>query len=147
MVGTWCRNVALLTVACSRELLRAAAWSREWWCTGVGQTQSQCNSEGLNYCVRKGPNCRIQTGNMKPVRQVRASTLPTPTQHAIVSPFGGALGGRRRGGLGSGMSGRDPVHRLAARLTDPSAVFLCNVHTVGVAAGAPPRGLRSTRAS
>ena len=71
------------------------------------------------------------------MRQVRASTLPTPTQHAIVSPFGGAW--RASGGVvGSGMSER-VVHRLAARLTDPSAVFLCNVHTMAVAAGAPPR--------
>ena len=75
------------------------------------------------------------------MRQVRASTLPTPTQHPIVSSFGGAQGAAGGGGLGSGISGR-VLQRLAAGLTDPSAVFLNNVHTMGV--GAPRRGTRAT---
>ena len=41
----------------------------------------------------------------------------------------------------SGLS-KQVVHRLAARLTDPSDVFLQNVHTMGISAEAPPRRLQ-----
>ena len=40
---------------------------------------------------------------------------------------------------------KQAAHRLAAKLTDPSAVLLHNVHTVGLTAEAPPRRLQHAR--
>ena len=72
-------------------------------------------------------------------RQTILRSLDAPLQQSLRSaPRSWHLKSRWQHYCGSRMS-KQAAHRLAARLTDPSAVFLKNVHTVGITAEAPPR--------